>query len=476
MSNPDVVISLVDNASAIIPSLTVDTHLKIGACSLGTTNAIYSFTREEDVRAELGAGPLVEAGIDALKVAGGPVFLQKVNASVAGSSGSVTQSGGGPLMTVTGASVDDFQGIVRITKGGAVGTAEFQYSLDGGDTWGSTIVTATTYPVPGSGLSLGFPAGTYVLDETYTWTSSAPYYVADDLNAAFAALWVDPREWLFVHVIGKAATAADSASMVAVVQSQLDSAVATKYRYTEAIVEMADASDGDLGTAFSAVVAPRVMAAAGYCELLSGVSGRYYKRPAAWPVASRAAKVARAPRVGIATHLGRTRPDGRGGALQHIRPVGGLYRDEERTPGLDALRFTTLRTIVGKAGYFVTRPRMMAAAGSDFGFWHDRLVIDKACRIMRAKLLDYLNDDVEVTGAGTIDELAARRIEGDLFAALRDLMVSTENVVRASIMVDRANVMTSTHKLRGDVRLRKRSYLEDIDFSIGFEVPIQSAA
>lgn len=473
MSNPDVTINIIDNASAVVPTSTVDTPVKMGVCSQGTVNAIYSFTRKEDVRDTLGAGPLVEAALDSLAVAGGPIYLQRVNGSVAGASSAVAQSGAGPLVTVTGASYDDYEGIVRMTKGGAVGTSEFVYSVDGGDTWSQPIVTATTYPIPGTNLTLGFPAGTYVLDEEYTWTSTAPYYVADDLNDAFDALWADPREWLFAHVIGKASSAANSAAMVAVVQSQLDSAVATKYRYTGAIVEMAEDDDADFATAFAAVVAPRVMAAVGYCELLSGVSGRYYKRPAAWPVASRAAKVARAPRVGIATHLGRTRPDDRGGALQNIRPVDGLYRDEERTPGLDALRFTTLRTIVGKAGYFVTRPRMMAAAGSDFGMWHDRLVIDKACRIMRAKLLDYLNDDVETKSNGTIDELAARRIEGDIYAALRDLMVATENVVTATATIDRANVMSSTNKLRGDVRLRKRSYLEDIDFYIGFEVPIQ---
>ncbi len=477
MSNPDVTINIVDGASNLSAALLDDTHIKVGVCSLGTDDTIYSFSDAQDVRNTLGEGPLVEAAVDAINVAGGPVYLLKLTASVVGVNSAVGQTGAGPLPSLAGAPFDDHTALIRITKGGIVTVAEFQWSLDGGDTWSPITTTAASFPIPASGTTVTFTAGTYVLDEIYDWTGTAPYYSTSDLNAGFTALWADPREWIFAHILGQGAAGTDSATMIAAVQSQLATGVATHYRYTRAIVEMADDTDANLITAFVAVTATRCMAAAGFCEFLSGTTGFWHKRAAGWPIASRAAKVAKANRVGIATHLGRVRADDRGGALQNIKPGTsvsdpGIYRDEDKTPGLDSQRFATLRTIVGKAGYFVTRPQMMAPLGSDFSSWHEGLVIDKACRIMRAKLLDYLNDDVAVNADGTIDELAARNIEGDLKGALRDAMVSTENVVAATPQINRTNVMTNTKKLIGDVRLRKRGYFEDIEFTIGFEIPV----
>jgi hypothetical protein len=94
-----------------------------------------------------------------------------------GGSGSVGAmshtAGSGPLITVTGtySGYPFFQ--VKITTGGAVGVAAFQYSLNGGTSWlpASPASTAATYAVPSTGVTIAFRAGTYVTTDVYKWTS-----------------------------------------------------------------------------------------------------------------------------------------------------------------------------------------------------------------------------------------------------------------------------------------------------------------
>lgn len=56
--------------------------------------------------------------------------------------------------------------VVAIILGGAVGTATFQYSTNGGQTWSATTTTAATVAIT-DGLTLNFAAGTYVANDTY---------------------------------------------------------------------------------------------------------------------------------------------------------------------------------------------------------------------------------------------------------------------------------------------------------------------
>ncbi len=73
-----------------------------------------------------------------------------------------------PAVTVSGD--PDGTELLRIIipVGGILGVAEFQYSLDGGDTYnGVNILTTATFPIPGTPLTIEFPAGTYNTDNIY---------------------------------------------------------------------------------------------------------------------------------------------------------------------------------------------------------------------------------------------------------------------------------------------------------------------
>lgn len=184
---------------------------------------------------------------------------------------------------------------------------------------------------------------------------------------------------------------------------------------------------------------------------------------------ARASLVGKKTLVGIATSLGRV-ADG------PLPGVMSLYRDENVTPLLDPARFTTARTIIGKQGFFLTRSRLGAAAGSDFSRWEFGRVIDKACRLTRAVMVNYLNESVRTNANGTVFELDARAIEGVLNAVLNEQLVLTQNAVRVTATVDRAINIVTTGRVVVDIRIRRRGYMEDIRVSIGFETPTALAA
>lgn len=64
--------------------------------------------------------------------------------------------------------------VIAITAGGPVGTAVFSWSKDGGATNTESVLTASTVPLPGTGLTVAFPAGTYSADNVYTASPPIP--------------------------------------------------------------------------------------------------------------------------------------------------------------------------------------------------------------------------------------------------------------------------------------------------------------
>ena len=61
---------------------------------------------------------------------------------------------------------------VKMIAGGMVGTATFQYSLNGGSTWSATQITAASYAVPNTNLVIGFPPSTYAATDTFAWVAA----------------------------------------------------------------------------------------------------------------------------------------------------------------------------------------------------------------------------------------------------------------------------------------------------------------
>lgn len=462
MALPDVSLTVNDGALGIVPEVIDGISAKVGICSLGTPNTVYSFGDIQNLKTTLGVGPLVEAAAHLLAISGGPVYCIPAAVVTPGACGAVTRVGSGPTMSVAGAAYDAFQVIVRIVAAGAhaLGSGTFQYSMDGGDTYSPVIVVPSggTYLIADSNITLTFPTGIYVAGDTYSFTTTAPMYDSSSLSSALTALFADPREWRFLHVVGQAASPAAAAGLGAAIDTALQTAVGN-YRYVRAFMECPEDTDANIITAFSAFSSTRVGVAVGKCELTSSLTGRKYKRPAAWPVAARAAKVP------VHEDLGRV-------ASGPLTGVGTLYRDERVTPGLDSQRFITLRTFTGVNGAFITSGRTMANVGSDYQMIQNGFVMDKACRIIRAALLNYLNDSVRVDATtGRILEIDAKNIEADIESQLFSALVSPGNASAVSAKVDRTNNILSTMTLATTERITPRGYARSIKADVGLYNP-----
>jgi len=235
---------------------------------------------------------------------------------------------------------------------------------------------------------------------------------------------------------------------------------ATQHLYSRALLETPDVSDDALTKAFSSFVDPRIAVAAGYIDHLSPLTGRTNKRSAAWPIATRLAKI---PISQDVSWVG-------AGALPSS--VRALYRDERKTPALDAQRFLTLRTIRKRRGFYVTNANSMANKGSDYSLLQNGLVIDAACTSSYDAMVDYLKATLTVDAkTGTIDEVEAVAAESKVFGIVGAAVLQPGHVTSLSIRINRTDNLLSTRKLRWKVRAVPHAYPNVIEVEIGFVNP-----
>ncbi len=465
---PDIVETINDGALGLANGATNNICVKIGVSSEGAINTLYSFGDQKSLVDTLGTGPLVDAAALSLDTAGGPVYCIKPNASVAGAVGQVSHTGTQTAApAVTGVPLDQYDVEIIITRDApnlAANSAAFTYTLDGGDNTSAEIAVPLNgaYPIPDTGLTLTFADGTFITGDAFDFETTAPGFSLSDLTDTLNALLQDPRTWGFLHVIGPAATSAASASMVAALDTMM-SAAERVYRYAFAVIEAPDDTVSNLIAAFRNAASKRVMVCAGFAEVLSPISGLIRKRSSAWPIAARIALAQ------IHEDLGRVRSG-------PIVGVSSLYRDEQATPALDDQRFSTLRTIIGLQGYWITNGRMMAPSGSDFSFVQYRRVMDQACSTARSALFPYLNDSLRLDPVtGFILEAEARAIEADVGGQLNDALVAAGHASSVSILVSRTANIASTQTMPVTIRVQPLGYAKFITVDIGFKNPARQA-
>lgn len=484
MTLPNVNLTVSDGALGLAPANVDSIVAMVGCCSAGTVCTVYPFTNPQDVVASLGYGPLAEAVAYHLQSAGGIVYAVRGTTATAASASAVTvavQTGDG-VLTITGTPLDKYNGKVVITASGACAVAKFQYSLDGGVTYSADINTpASTVPyvITNTGVSLIFTANAgspvdWILSDTFTFTTTEPHLDATNLGLALDALMADAREWRFCHVISNATpyVAAATTYTLATTCDTKMTAADLRFRYSHVICEardqaqgVADASEAawitevNASTAAYVSTSKRVALAAGFVELESAIpqAGKgYMRRSCAWPIVAQRVKLNRSQDSGFIAETG---------ALPGVKSI---YHNEENVPGFDDGRFTTVRTLVGEAGFFCTHWRMVVSSTSDFRFVQYREVIDEACRLTRQVLKNYLNADLVTNTDGTIDEVDAKLIEsygaGMLAAGLAGDVSGTPGMA-----ICRTNNIASTMRLLATTRCRPKAYAKFIDADVGYQ-------
>jgi hypothetical protein len=160
------------------------------------------------------------------------------------------------------------------------------------------------------------------------------------------------------------------------------------------------------------------------------------------------------------------------------------YHDEALFPGLDDLRLTTLRSISGREGAYITNPNLISPSGSDFVYWQHARVMNKGCEIAFAILTSRLSQGVQTNpkpgpnGEIYILESEAQEIEGLVNAELDKQLVKPRRVTDAKFRLSRTDDLGSNGPatLRGDVEINALRYVKKFQVNTRFVRTITAAA
>lgn len=461
-------------------ALAPDSPLYLGPAPGGsaTVNELLSFSRLNDVPSVLGRGDLALDVAKALRERGGPVLVMPTASSVADTVSAVTQSGGGPTVSVAGTPNARYTARVEVVAGGDLGTGTFRYTLDrhtvasgsNAPTWSPTrtIPAGGTYVLGESGLTLTFAAGTYVAEETYDFDTIPEQPNATDIGDAVTALLaLTSIEFPLVNLSATFDDAANAASIAAAMGGHATT-FAGQFRYARALVDSGsgDTSANVLGESWTS---RRVAPCYGF-NLTSAVQP--YEGFAVRKVGCYSDVGARAARVLVSTDLARF-AEGALGGVQHIDFDG--FDDET----LDNAGHTTMRTWPGVPGFYIANARLKSPAGSDFTDLHFGKIMDLACRTVYRAQLPFIAEGFRTNADGSINELDKADVESTVNQKLKDVLLTPKNargksghVSAVSYTVDPTHNLNTTEEILVNIGIRPLGYAKFITTQIGFSLNV----
>jgi len=480
MTIPNAELNILDGGLGVGPDPVTAVAI-IGTSSAGSVDTPLVTNDATLVASTFGTGQLVDAA-SMLISAGVTVVCVKATTGTPGSAGSVTAtrvgSSDGTIVVSTSVPLDSYEVVVEILKDTddtADGDGTFRYSLDRGDRWSATIAipigtSPKSYTIPDTGVVLTFTNGsaspTFEDGDLFSFDCEPPAYTTAAMGTAYDALVANPARWRFVWSLGEADTAANSAAHAIALEAKLAASAASSSlrRHARGLIGAADATDANLIAAFVDNATTRVNVTAGFANWLSDSRAGFLKRSASWPTALRWATVPPSEDLGCVAS----------GPLPRIsrRADGssGLYRDENLTPGLTAQRFTTLRTLPPRAGYYITEGRLMAGADSDFKYTQRGTVMDIACEVIFPGLQYFINWNLRKNPDGTLDSRDANFIQKRLYSALADAILRTTppyvSGIEVTVRKDLPNLPADT--LAAKFRIQPHDKARDIIGEVQF--------
>lgn len=503
----DVTITINDggaNTAVNVPASNV--RVKIGCLltGVGQTAVVNQIIATRNPNTLLGAfvgGELAEASA-LVCLAGGLVLAIGVPVVTLGTATSVVSTVPGGSTSAVTVTLDSTNGAwmasfvrVKITTGGTRGTAgiKFQISLDAGRNFTPDISlgVATTYAIPNTGITINFGAGTLVAGDYYSFSTTGPKWNIAGVSAAITALQNSSYAltgWGGMHLVGVAA-GTDATSLQGYLGGSPDGAggLAAGNIYSRIIADARDTipptawgGSGEseatwmtsVQTDFSAVSAKRVCVSAGW-----------YNMPGAFPILSTTfnyrralgwALDARECAIPAQRHAGRVKDGALGNVV--INPTtdpsdGFVYHDERFNPGLTSARFCAAKTRIGKQGFFVDQPNLMAPTGSTFTLLPFGNVIDVACDIAFQTAEEEINDDLRVNQNGTLYVNDALSLQNNILAAINANMTAVSMISGASVVVDQTANVALTGNIPITITITRNGYVLSITINIGFSSP-----
>lgn len=173
----DVLEYLVDGTSGLAPGGVEGTCIVAGVCSLGQVGKGYLLGKSSDLASLLGVGDLVDRLKDVFAAGGqAPIVIAvPVAGQPGGYASPIQHTGSGPAASLSGIPAGNADASLQIVAGGALETATYRLSLNGGTAWGATTPT----PVGGqiavgtTGITIVL-SGAQVADDQYAVTIRGP--------------------------------------------------------------------------------------------------------------------------------------------------------------------------------------------------------------------------------------------------------------------------------------------------------------
>lgn len=450
--------------------------LVIGGSSAGSVDTLYRANSATSVRDQLGTGDAVELACPIADQAG--CLILKTSTSTAGSNSAVTAAPVGAAtgtITLTGTPNARYRGRVEITLTGGPGVGRFKFSLDGGYTYSEelTIPSGGTYVIAGSGITLTFVPGAgptiYQVADVHTWTSTAPLYTTSNLATAITALWAQLTGIKIRKVLlsGKHASAANAATMFAAFGTHL-TAFESREHFARGLMDAGTDTTANVRTSFAAVADRRIGVVYGDADIASYNTMQGYGTPR---VAAMNAVAERSALAAISENLGRRAS----GVLRGVRAIS--HDEGANTSFQESDKITTLCSVTGRQGFFVTNGFLKSPSGSDFQYWDYGVLIDEVCDEMNVQMREYHLAKVRALkdGSGRIDPRDADGIDANLNQALHSRIMDPYNpegsrghasAVQAT--VDRNANMLSTRNLVANTGTIPLISIDGATINVGF--------
>jgi hypothetical protein len=485
MGLPKTNITKLDGNTGVVKPSTSGVLAIIAPAEKGTTDQAGTYTRIADAIAKFGLGALNELGSYFMANAKKPVLLIRAAASTAAAYSAIDDDGVTGTSAVTAsatAPLDDYQDVTfKVIHGGTIGVTgiTYQYSLGPGHlspvtALGTATSAAFNAPVTNtpSGVSLDFAAGTLVAGDVVTFSTTGPRMTNSDLVEALEALRLTKLPWDAV-LVGNCDAASTTIATLNQWLTDLEGRGVFKMGYMNTRHKTPAESEAAFATAMATVrsaASPTIRIDVGTDggDVASGITGLLQVRPTALAVSTRA----------LSGTIGTDPAFVGSGSIPNFAIYDSAgnpkWHDENLFPGLDDLTFTTLRTIDGEDGIFITNANLFSGAGSDFVYDQHARTMNAACTIVYGILTRELGRGVRkqeadpITGAVYILDDDATAIEELANAAERRALEKEVDAVQVAL--SRTDDLSSNgpNKLTASVELEAFAYIKEFDVGAKF--------
>ena len=181
----------------------------------------------------------------------------------------------------------------------------------------------------------------------------------------------------------------------------------------------------------------------------------------------------RVAKIDVQVHIGRVKDGALKVAVAYVGAEDACVSDAVET--LHNNGYIVPRCFVGKSGYFFADDSLATADSDDYRSLARRRVIDKAYRVAYTALLEYVNDNLDVTNEGTLTAMSAKAIEQEVESKIYNSMTAEGNLstdgdgdTGVKVLVDTTNDVVATNKINVSIQVKPYGYAKYIEVELGF--------